>query len=310
MAASAATFLRPFSSLANFVTGPLSSGTTTLTILHSANLAGQLKPLGTTEKLYGLGGLENLCKNIRKIKTATPLTMVIHSGNIHSLHTPKKAVSALYKEMATTGYDVVVPDHKNLKSGTACFSEPPENTGLPFMPAASLKMRGSLLPYRVVTKNAIQVALVYVPVFTNPSLCAESLNGTASYLRESKNCHLVICMAPCSESHCVKLATLSAGVDLFISSGPDAFLYNTKIIQNKNCEEALLSMAGGRGTMMSQMDITFNSEGNKIAFFSRPIYIGAENESFANILRRYSPWSARRGDQGIADAAPGTKKNF
>ena len=292
MAAGAATFLRPFSSFADFVTRPITPNTNTLTVLHTSNLAGQRKPLGANEKLYGLGGLENLCKNIRKIKTATLSTLVIHSGNIHSLHTPEKEISALYKEMTATGYDIVVPDQKDLKRGTARVSASPENAGLPFMPMETVKTHGPLLQHRFVTKNSIQTALVYVPVFKNPFLCAESLNDTVSFLRESKRCNLVICMAPCTESNCSKLATLSAGVDVFISSAPNAFLYNTKIVQNKNCEEAIISFAGGKGTMMSQMDITFNSEGNKIAFFSRPIFIGAENESFATIIKRYGPWSA------------------
>jgi hypothetical protein len=39
--------------------------------------------------------------------------------------------------------------------------------------------------------------------------------------------------------------------------------------------------------MMSRIDLSFNSEGQKIGFASSPIFIGSEKETHSTILKRY-----------------------
>jgi 2',3'-cyclic-nucleotide 2'-phosphodiesterase (5'-nucleotidase family) len=78
MAASAATFLRPL----NIFAGSSRQNpflVEQLTILHTSNLQGQWEMLPENDKLHGLGGLRQLSRQIKEIRSKTAATLVIHT---------------------------------------------------------------------------------------------------------------------------------------------------------------------------------------------------------------------------------------
>jgi len=288
MAASAATILKPLHAFAEFGATHSVSNINTLTLLHTANLQGQWQALGIKEKLYGLGGLENLCKRISKIKSDVPSSLVVHSGDIVSTTTSEKDAIAFYTKMTKAGYSAVVPGRTDLKKGTTHFAQLAKKSGLPAIDTEVEKTGNSLLPYQIVTKGNVQTAVVQVPFFKNTFSSAESLIKTGAFLRETKNCNLIIGIVQNTEQKCVELASLSYGIDVLFSTAENALMHNTKIVHNKNCEEAIVSFAGQKGTMMSRIDLAFDAEGNKIAFASSPIFIGAGKETYSTVLKRYN----------------------
>ena len=294
MAAGAATFLRPLNVFADLGVQPQVS-TNSLTILHTANLNGRWLAMGQNEKMFGLGGLNNISKKIREIKKEAPSVLLLHSGNVINTHSlPKKDRLLFCKAVTDAGYDSVMPGESDLAIGKNSFNQLANESGLPIIPTKTNSLfTSATLPYHLIKKGNLNIGIINAGSGVhNPSAFATVLNQTAELLRSSKKCDLVICLVQATKRSCVSLAELSCGIDVIAAPAEKASIHNTQIVRNKSNHEVILSDAWAKGAMMSRIDLTFNKKGEKINVASKAIFVGAEDESYAGILKRCAELSA------------------
>jgi 2',3'-cyclic-nucleotide 2'-phosphodiesterase (5'-nucleotidase family) len=294
MAASAASILKPLNVFAGVTTKPsVLSGTNRLTILHTANLNGQLYALEMGEKMVGYGGLQNITKEIAGIKKDTAAVLLIDAGNITGLLQTKEERLNFYKIINNAGYDAVIPGRTDLALGKTCFEELIKEGNLNAVSSSGHLAFDGLLPYSVFNKGNMRVGVINAGAaalkdfhYASASQAAVAINQTAHVLRSSKICTLIICVVQFSVIKCSILAGFSNGIDVMISSAETTSLHNTQIIRNKSNHEVIVSYAGTKGGMMSRIDLTFNDKGEKINVASKAVIAGAEAESYAGIAKK------------------------
>jgi 2',3'-cyclic-nucleotide 2'-phosphodiesterase (5'-nucleotidase family) len=300
MAASAASILKPLNVFAGVSTNPsVLSGTNRLTILHTANLNGQLYALEMGEKMVGYGGLQNITKEIAGIKKDTAAVLLIDAGNITGLLQTKEERLNFYKKVNNAGYDVVIPGRTDLALGKTCFDELIKEGNLNAVSSTGQLAFDGLLPYSIFNKGKTRVGVINAGTaalnddhHASASQAAIAINQTAHVLRSSKNCTLIICVVQFSVIKCSKLTGLSNGIDVMVSSAEKTSLHNTQIIRNKSNHEVIVSYAGAKGGMMSRIDLTFNDKGEKIYMASKAIIAGAEDQSYAGIVKKCAMYNA------------------
>lgn len=295
MAAAAISYLRPLQALAGMVsTDALLPGFNKLTILHSSNLYGQLTPLGVNDKLVGLGGLENLGRKIKAIRDNRSAVLLIDSGNM----APGAALSQgralqFYNRLTKLGYDAVVPGKTDLVAGIKPFARMAQESRLRVIGGTGGSGQQGLLPYTILNKGNIEVALIDAggralkDIKATASNPIAALNATACRLKEAGACRLTICILQEDMPNCLRYAALSSGIDVMISSIGKTTIHNTRIVRNREDEEVILSHAGTRGTMLGQIDITFNERFEKVNIRPGAVLVGAKDEDYAQLLRKY-----------------------
>lgn len=293
MAAGAVSFLKPlnvFAGIGDSFPVPLNSNV--LTILHTANIKGQWHALGINEKMAGLGGLQNIAKKIADIRNENPTVVAIDAGNITRHRQTREERLNFYKKVSHAGYDAIVPGGKDLALGPTYFTEMANEREINVV-SSDKSSNGTLLPYSVLKKGKIRIGIINAGTaalknthHTSILQASATMNQTAHLLRSSKNCTIIISVVQSSIAKCSKLASLSNGIDVMISSADKTSLHNTQIVKNKSDHEVIVSYAGSKGVMMSRIDITFNKEGEKINMASKAVFAGADDESHAGIVKK------------------------
>ena len=300
MAAGAVTFLQPLNVFANVGTILPTNSTTKLTILHTANIKGQWSALGVNESMAGLGGLQNIGKKIAEIKKEETSVVVIDAGNLlgYPLQTKEDRL-LFYKKVSSAGYDALVPGVFELALGKNNYQDLLKESNLNLDSDNNALALDAALPYSIIKKGKNRIGIIDGGIVALKSShntatlhAAAAVSQTAHLLRTSKNCTLIICIVQSPGKKCLKIAGLSSGVDVMISTVENSLVYNTQIVRNKMDHEVILSYAGTKGAMMSRIDLTLNEKGEKINVATKAILTGAENETYAGILKRCTVYNA------------------
>jgi 5'-nucleotidase len=295
MAAAAVTFFKPLQVFAGSNKENLPGSYNTLSILHTSNLKGQLSSLSKNEKLYGLGGLNNLAKKIRTIREENSSLLLIDSGNIYSgkVHS-EEAQLEFYNIFSKLKYDAVIPGKTDLTLGSEVFNELAHKSNLKLVPHEDSFITGNLLPYKIIHKKNIEIAIIDAGAnsllkkgkFTD-SACISAINKTAEKIKDQNECRFIVCIIQEEFLKCIKYISGSSNIDVVISSMDKTSVYNSRIVRNKFDQEVLLSHAGTKGTMMGSINITFNECFEKINVKSQAIFVGAEDMEISFLLKKY-----------------------
>lgn len=155
------------------------------------------------------------------------------------------------------------------------------------------------LPYSVVKKGKTKIGVINAGTSGSkdkPNTITESvataISQTAELLRSSKNCSFIICIVQAFDANCLKLASLSSGVDMMFSCTDKPSLHNIRVVRNKCNHEVIISYVSTQDAMINHIDLTFNDKREKINVTSKAIFSGAEDESYAAILKRYALYNA------------------
>ena len=294
MAAGAVSLLKPLDLFAGLGISKETASKSTLTLLHTANLKGQLAELEWGDKLNGLGGLVNIAKKIAAIKKESASVLAIDTGNITASRSSEKATRLFYEKVSEAGYDIVIPGPTDLEKGIEHFEKVALESGLPTIPHNSQSFNSGVLPYSVLKKGKIRIGIINAGTAilkglhrTKPNQIADLLNTTAYRLKTDEGCHVVICLVQENEAVCIKLACLTCDIDVVVNSAEKSSVFNTQIIRNAANEEVILSYAGAKGVMLNRIDLTFNDQQEKIFFASRVCLIGAPEEEFTALIKQY-----------------------
>ncbi len=124
--------------------------------------------------------------------------------------------------------------------------------------------------YKIIYKGDIKTGVITA---NNTSVSAESINDIAIYLKQEKNCHLVVCLSQLGYSSATglndqELAAASTHLDVIIGGHATNYCKQPVIAQNKNKAEVIINHAATNGLALRLIEIGFNNLGKKgnIAF--------------------------------------------
>ena len=127
--------------------------------------------------------------------------------------------------------------------------------------------------YRIVNKGGIKIGIISVDNDFNAN---QSANDLAIYLKESKNCQLVVCLSQLGfksvtgDNDDITLALASSHIDIIVGGNETNYSNRPYISLNKNKEEVIINHAGANGLAMNSLEIGFSRAGKKnFAKFSK-----------------------------------------
>ena len=290
MAFGALTILQPLQSLAGM--GLSLESSKKLVLLHTANLQGQWKSLAGREKLFGLGGLENLARKIREIRKEGAPVLLADAGNMIGKSIRQEEQHIFYQACSGMGYDAVIPGHDDLLSGTTGYYAMARKAGLRLIDGHD-HLLNTYLPYRLVNKANHQLAIIDAGKETLRRLgktsrksIAEMINKTSMKIRQQNDCIITICLLQENKKATEEIVPATSGVDVMLSSEEHSSMYNTSILRNHQDQEVMVSFTGSRGTMINRIDMSFNEANQKHQIMARAVLIGVEEKQYVATCRR------------------------
>jgi 5'-nucleotidase len=243
---------KPFSAIAG--SGSIFSGTggdhNSISILHTADLSGQLSPVSDTSLYDGLGGIRNLASTVANLRERTSNIILADAGNLVTAN----ANEELNKLTRAMKYDAVFMPEAG--------SETIENNKgkLPLIDSSDANGQ---LPYRIIQRGKIRVAIISVTA--KSFFVADKL---ANQLKKQENCNLVVCLSSLgynkkSRLSDITLAEKSTAIDVILGSGSQSFMPAPHIAVNKLKNEVIINHVGYGGIVLGKLDIRFNEDGQK-----------------------------------------------
>jgi 5'-nucleotidase len=245
---------KPFSALAG--SGSIFSGTggghNSISILHTADLSGQLSPVSDTSLYDGLGGVRNLASTVANLRERSSNIILADAGNLVTANVGQQ--EELNKLTCGMKYDAVFMPEAG--------SETIENNKgkLPLIDSSDANGQ---LRYRVIQRGKIRVAII--------SATAKSFfvaDKLANQLKKQENCNLVVCLSSLgynkkSRLSDITLAEKSTAIDVILGSGSQSFMPAPHIAVNKLKNEVIINHVGYGGIVLGKLDIRFNEDGQK-----------------------------------------------
>ncbi|HEV7782841.1 MAG TPA: hypothetical protein VGO58_16310 [Chitinophagaceae bacterium] len=256
LTATALIVAKPFSALAG--TGSIFGGTAgnqnSISILHTADLFGQLSPVSDSSLYDGLGGFRNLASVVGQLRDKSSNIILADSGNLVS----SKELSQQEELLELTSrmqYDAVFMSDAKAETINSLTGK------LPLVNSA--EDNGAQLPYRIIQKGKIRVGIISVTV--KSFFIADKF---AKKLKKDDNCNLVVCLSSLgynkkSRLSDITLAEKSTSIDIILGSGSQSFMTTPHVVDNKLKNEVIINHVGYGGIVLGKLDIHFNEDGQK-----------------------------------------------
>lgn len=285
-------FLKPLKSIAD---SP-SSSSNSLTILYTNGLSGQWQ---TTT--YGAGGIKAVKAAVDGLRRKQQNILLVDSGNLLAKNSEKNIDHLhFFTAVKETGYDAITPGTSDLQHGYDYFSKLIEKTRINAVATNFNQSKGeALLSYRVVRKGAVKVGIIGIGSCKNLTFSAfqqmvATINAQAQKLKQQQRCQLVVCLSHLqlekeqSSLNNLHLAKASSSIDVIISAHDDRMTCSTFVVKNQEGYDVMISHAGSKGTLIGQLDISFNEEGEKIAITARQVLTGIAGKDATAAFRKYA----------------------
>jgi 5'-nucleotidase len=119
--------------------------------------------------------------------------------------------------------------------------------------------------YKIIYKGDIKTGVITAQ---GKSVSVESINALAMYLKQEKNCQLVVCLSQLGYKskkglNDLALAEASTHLDVIIGGHADDFCTRPVTAQNKNKEEVIINHAATNGLAMRKIEISFDNRGKR-----------------------------------------------
>ena len=120
--------------------------------------------------------------------------------------------------------------------------------------------------YKIIYKDKIKIGII-----TAAAAEKNTVNKTlalAVYLKEEKNCDLVICLSKLgyknkTAADDIQLAENSTALDIIIGGHPSNYTLHAVTAQNKNRHEVIIHSAADAGFALGNIEVGFDVAGNK-----------------------------------------------
>ena len=267
-----------------------------VTIIHTNDLHNNIDAL-TTGKKNGYGGLKNIENCLGPVSLSA---LLLDGGDFLdeslSLAEHKKMISY----MNHLGYRAATLGNRELSKGQDYLA-----ALLPFMKFSIVNcnysfthphLMNQIHSYSIIRSGKYRIGLTGVGV--NPDQSKEKTGITwhhpydkassiATYLKNQKNCDLVICLSHLGHlqtgglPHNVEFAKASEQIDLIIGGHDNIILPNLLSLKNNKKEEVMVSQGGQGGILLRQINFTFNNLHQKSRVAYRNYIPGSKSGSSA-----------------------------
>jgi 5'-nucleotidase len=256
----------------------------TLTILHTNDVHSHLDPFDHNHpKFPNMGGFSRRASLINQLRKQNDHVLLLDAGDIFQ-GTPYFNFFGGRPElelMSKMQYDAATIGNHEFDNGMQHLAEQLRYADFPFICSnynfEGTAMEGKTLPWKVIKKGPFRIGIIGLGI--NPAGLVSPVNyegmewldpihkgeETASYLRNEKNCNLIIALShlgisstserPDSDQ---KVAAETSSIDIIIGGHSHTFLDEPQQIKNKSGKAVIINQVGWAGVILGQLDITLN----------------------------------------------------
>lgn len=265
----------------------LRSNVEKLTILHTNDTHSHIEPFPENDpKFPGMGGAARRAALIERIREQEKNVLLMDAGDIFQ-GTPYFNFfggKLEFELMSKMGYEVATLGNHDFDNGTEGLNKQLPFASFEFVNAnytfQNTPLDGKIQPYKIIQKGKLKIGIIGVGVdlrgLVNPVLCEgvtykdpiEIVNEYATFLKEKKKCHLVICLSHLGYEYAddkvsdVLLAKSSKNVDIIIGGHTHTFLEKPNIVKNSSNQQVLVCQVGWAGVCLGRIDILFDTNNN------------------------------------------------
>lgn len=260
-----------------------------LTILHTNDWHSHIEPFpASSGRNANQGGAVRRAALIDRIRSEEELVLLLDSGDIFQ-GTPYFnffAGELEFKLMSQMGYDASTIGNHDFDAGIEGLAKQMKHLNFPLLSAnydfKGTALEGKTLPHHIIEKGPLKIGLFGLGIELK-GLVPDQLTGgtkylepvakaneTAKYLRETKDCDLVICLSHLGYRYRgdkvsdVALAAATRNVDIILGGHTHTFLRKPDVVENLDGMPTIINQVGFGGLRMGRLDIVFNKKsGNR-----------------------------------------------
>lgn len=260
-----------------------------LTILHTNDQHSRIEPFDASyTKNPNQGGFARRASLIKKIRGEEKNVLLLDSGDIFQ-GTPYFNFfggELEFKLMSMMLYDASTMGNHDFDNGLEGFLKVLPNAKFPFI-CSNYDFKNTILDgkteqYKIFKKDGIKIGIFAVGIELNGLVGKKNYGETiyhdpieiaqhySDFLRNEKNCDLVICLShigfdykddskKISDKH---LAAKTSGIDLILGGHTHTFLPEPLSFQNKDHKNVIVNQVGWAGILLGRLDFYFDKNKN------------------------------------------------
>ena len=256
-----------------------------LTILHTNDQHSRIEPFDASyTRNPNQGGFARRAALIQKIRSEEKNILLLDSGDIFQ-GTPYFNFfggELEFKLMSMMRYDASTMGNHDFDNGLEGFSKVLPNAKFPFI-CSNYDFKNTILdgktePYKIFKKDGIKIGIFGIGIELSGLVGKKSYGETvylhpiemaqhyADFLKNEKNCDLIICLShigfdykdqpeKMSDKH---LAAKTSGIDLILGGHTHTFLQEPLRLQNKDGKHVIVNQVGWAGILLGRLDFYFD----------------------------------------------------
>ncbi|HXS35351.1 MAG TPA: metallophosphatase [Flavipsychrobacter sp.] len=280
----------PFSSLANVHTHKL-------TILHTNDIHGRIKPFVPGNKFEGLGGAENRSLLINDIRKKEEHVLLLDAGDFlrPDSHSDLYKASPEIELMNHIQYDAATIGDHEFDNGVKELAESFRHINFPLLVANydfnNTPLEGKVNPYTTIKKGRIKIGIFGLGLQLDSWIPEEDRNGVkyldalytaqvvSEKLKKYEECDMIICLSHLgydyghSKISDKVIAIETKYIDLIVGGHTHTFLDKPFVLLNKIGKEVVINQVGWGGVKIGRLDYVFDSKKSSKLFNAQSVIV-------------------------------------
>ena len=281
--------LKPLESVTDFSLKSLGLGQSLnkVTILHTNDLHNTIEPIQSGRR-KGYGGLKNISNYLKRSGSSV---LLLDAGDFLDDKASVDEHKQMINYMNKVGFSCATIGNRELGKGQEYFAGL-----LPLMKFSLVNcnysfeqenLRNSVQQYRILKAGKYKIGVTGVGVKTNTVTWHhpyEKANAVASFLKNEKNCDLVICLSHLGYEkhenlpHNQEFAKASENIDLIIGGHTEFVMPQLMVLRNNTKKEVMISHGGPGGILAKQIGFGFDTQGQKNFVTCKNVVPGAPTD--------------------------------
>jgi 5'-nucleotidase len=259
-----------------------------LVVLHNNDTHSRIEPLPAGTPHYaGLGGVVRQHAYVKVVRNENRDVLLFHAGDFVQ-GTPYFNEFGGQAEVACMnrmGYDAACLGNHEFDNGLDRLAEMVRAADFPIVATnldfTGTPMEGLTKPYAIVERSGLRIGIIGLTVSPDGLVARYNYgamryldpvpvaNETAEWLKNRKNCDLVICLSHLGynanevDFGDVSLARASENIDVILGGHTHTFLRFADRRVNRKGEEVVINQVGDRGIFMGRLDIVLERKGKE-----------------------------------------------
>jgi len=258
----------------------------TLAILHTNDVHSHLYPFDASHPRFpGMGGFARRSTLLGQLRQENPNTILLDAGDIFQ-GTPYFNFFGGEPElrlMSQMNYDAATIGNHEFDNGMEHLAQQMKHARFPFI-CTNYQFKGTILenktkPWKIIEQGPFRVGLIGLGInplglvspanydgmkWLDPSKSGEE---TARFLKEEKDCNLVIALShlglestPDRPESDKKVASETSSIDVIIGGHSHTFMDGPALIKNKSGRQVIINQVGWAGVKLGQINLTLQKQ--------------------------------------------------